>query len=526
MCGQIWPKITSKVAQLMKTDQTTESVQLTAAETTLLQEYLKAMDEIAKREPPHLPAEIWDKAWPEIERTGKVPAKYRDRIGVNDVTERKHHFEGGRLVMDDGEQVTKGYYDIVWESWNSERAQIEAKYHDIIIKALRYALSNEKEAAEAQPVIDLLRQIIGEGMENMTPEQLSTAITNNLLSSAYAPMFSGALVNDFMQINTRGIKADSFTKKAVIKTKDGHKFTIEHFDKLLKALSTPAKKILNTAIIYLASVNYYDTRNVTATVEIPLIEYGEACGYQLTPRTMPTAAEQAAENKAVQQRIKEFKKDVRRDLRDVSSALWTAEETKGRNKGDYAEMRIISSHKIIKGLIKINFDVDAAAYLVQSYVMQHPNALLKIDNRNPNAYVLGYKIAQHNSMDANAHKGTNNTLSVESLLAAAPEIQSYEELQARGQRNWKDKIKRPLENSLDELVNVGVLSKWEYRDPTTGNTYNPETAQPMTWAQYSRLMVDFIMVDTPDQTERRAARSEAKKADKGKASNGKGQKKA
>lgn len=342
-----------------------------------------------------------------------------------------------------------------------------------------------------------------------TPQgQLNTAITSNLLSSAYAPMYSGALVNDFMQINTRGVKADSFTKKAVIKTKDGHKFTIEHFDKLLKALSTPAKKILSAAIIYLASVNYYNTQNVTATAEIPLIEFGEKCGYQLTPRTMPTPEEQIAENKAVQQRIKDFKKDVRRDLRDIKSVTWTAEETKGRNRGDYSEISIISSHRIINGLIIINFDVDAAAYLAKSYLMQHPNALFAVDNRNPNAYVLGYKIAQHNSMDVNVAKGTNNTLSVESLLTAAPEIQSIEELKAKGQRNWKDKIKRPLENSLNELIKVGVLRKWEYRDPTTGKTYTSDTAQPMTWAQYSRLMVDFIIINAPDQSKRREANAD------------------
>jgi hypothetical protein len=349
-------------------------------------------------------------------------------------------------------------------------------------------------------------------LSQMTPEQLSSVITNNLLSRPYLPMLNGALVNDFMQINTRGLAADKFSKRAVYVTKDGHKFTIEHFDKLLRGLSTPAKKILNMAIMFLTANNYYNADRITPTVEIPLIDYGEKCGYQLTPRKMATLEEQAAEDKAVHNRIVEFKKDVRRDLRDIAETKWTAEETRGRNKGDYAEMRIISSHRIIKGLIRINFDVDAAAYLVHSPVMQHPMALFAVDNRNPNAYVLGYKIALHNSNDNNAARGTNNTLSVKSLLAAAPEIQSYEELQARGQRNWKDKIKKPLENSLNELVKRGVLSKWEYRDPTTGTTYTPETAQPMTWAQYSRLMVDFIMVNAPDQTERREAKAEAAQA--------------
>lgn len=482
---------------------------LTAAETKALSDYMQKIEDLGQREPQKLPAEIWDKVWPEIQATGQVPAEYRDRIGVNPIKERKHHFEGDRVVFEDGEQITNGYYDIVWERWNSERAQLEAEYHDVIIKALRYALSNEKEAAETQPLLELLKRIIGEGMENMTPEQLSTAITNNLLSNPYLPMLNGALVNDFMQINTRGLTADKFTKRAVYVTKDGHKFTIEHFDKLLRALSTPAKKLLNTAVMFLTASNFYNTDRITPTVEIPLIEYGEKCGYQLTPRKMATPEEQAAEDKAVQNRIVEFKKDVRRNLRDIKNVTWTAEETKGRNRGDYDELSIISRHKIINGYIRINFDVDAAAYLVQSYLMQHPTALLAVDNRNPNAYALGYKIAQHNSMDTNAARGTNNTLSVESLLAAAPEIQTIDDLRKKGQRNWKDKIKRPLENSLNELINVNVLKKWEYRDPTTGKTYTAETAKPMTWAQYSRLMVDFIMVDAPDQSERREAKAEA-----------------
>ena len=492
----------------MKPEQTTESVQLTAADTALLQEYMQAMDEIAQREPQRLPAEIWDKVWPEIQATGQVPAEYRDRIGVNQITDKATG------------ETRPGYYDIVWERWNSESVQLNEKYHDVIIKALRYALSNEKAAAETAPLIDLLKSLIAD-VESMTPEQVQAIITDNLLSSAYLPMLNGAPANELMQITTKGLKADGFTKNATITTKDGHKITIERFDKLQGLLSTPAKKILDTALLYLTSGNYYrGKRNtVTPTVEIPLIEYGEACGYQLTPQKMETPEEQAAENRRVNERIKDLKKNVRRDLRDISSIVWSGEETRGRNKGDYKEMRIISSHSISKGLIKINFDIEAAAYFVNAYIMQYPTALLKHDNRKPNAYVIGRKIAFHNSNDQNRAAGTDSTLSVKSLLAAAPEIPTIDDIKARGQRNWKDKIKKPLEIALDENISVGLISKWEYRDPKSGETYTSETAQPMTWTQYSRLMIDFAMIDAPEQTDRREAKAEAARqaaADKGK----------
>ena len=87
---------------------------LSAAETEALREYLRELEAVQEREPQKLPAAIWDKVWPEIQATGQVPAEYRDRIGVNDVKERKHHFEGDRVVFEDGEQITKGYYDIEW----------------------------------------------------------------------------------------------------------------------------------------------------------------------------------------------------------------------------------------------------------------------------------------------------------------------------------------------------------------------------------------------------------------------------
>lgn len=144
----------------------TNTARLTA---TVLQEYLQAMDEIAQREPEKLPAEIWDKVWPHIQATGEVPAEYRDRIGVNDITVHSDIVDGKHRYIPEG-KATKGYYDIVWERWNAERGQIESRYHDVIIKALRYALSNEKAAADTAPLMDLLKSLIAD-VESMTPEQ-------------------------------------------------------------------------------------------------------------------------------------------------------------------------------------------------------------------------------------------------------------------------------------------------------------------------------------------------------------------
>lgn len=137
----------------------------------LLREYLTRIDKLQQREPEKLTDEQWDSAWVHIQKTGEIPEEYRDRIGVSDITERKHHFEGARLVMDDGEQTTKGYYDIVWESWNSEISELERKYHDVIVKALRYALNTDD---ENRPLLELLQSLVNK--ENITAEEVRQAL--------------------------------------------------------------------------------------------------------------------------------------------------------------------------------------------------------------------------------------------------------------------------------------------------------------------------------------------------------------
>lgn len=335
------------------------------------------------------------------------------------------------------------------------------------------------------------------------------------LQKDFIPILDGALSKDVMRISTKSAKMDNFTKTATIRQSSSSSITIERFDQMQGALSTSAKKILDTSLAFLGAMNYFrsSSKQPSLSVEIPLIEYGEANGYQLTPRTMGTQEEQEAEQRRVDERIRELKRSIKRDLTDLASITWTGTETKGKNKGDYSSMRIISSHSIRKGIITVNFDVEAARYFVNAYVMRWPTVLLKHDNRNPNAYVIGRKIAYHNGNDQNAAAGTNCTLSVSSLLAAAPEIQTIEELKARGQRNWKDKIKKPLESALNDNVSIGLLEKWEYRDPGTGTTYTPDTAQALTWVEYEHLMIDFIMrASDPAQEERRAAKEAAKAA--------------
>lgn len=147
----------------------------TEADIEELRNYLNEMEEVIEREPEQLPAEIWDKVWPQIQETGEIPEEYRDRIASKEVPaqDEKYHFlQSDRPFL--------GYYDLVWERWNEECNQIECKYQDVILKALHYILYEQKKEERKQkkgsntPILDLLRALINS--KSVTTEQVRAAL--------------------------------------------------------------------------------------------------------------------------------------------------------------------------------------------------------------------------------------------------------------------------------------------------------------------------------------------------------------
>lgn len=339
----------------------------------------------------------------------------------------------------------------------------------------------------------------------------------NLFNNAFLPMANGTLTNTLIALSAnsmRDLTPDPLRGGRVsFTTSKGCEIVIEGYDKLQRGISVSCKKLLNAATSKLTAQNSYcaDPAHINPTVILDLKDYLRANGVKIDPRPCSTKEESEAERKRIKSLMDKAKRDITADLDLASSIAQTFTETKGKNKGDWSKIRIISSGSVSRGKIRINFDVDAARYLTRGYLMQFPTPLLKIDNRDTNSYVIGYKIALHNSMDSNQAAGTADTLSVKSLLAEAPDIMSYEELKAKGRRDWKVQIKARLENCLGALVEIGYLYKWHYRDPMTGIFFDARQADTLSWADYSGLMVDFAVLNTlSDQSPRIEAKAKKK----------------
>lgn len=372
---------------------------------------------------------------------------------------------------------------------------------------------------------DALRSMLGgilsDAKSTMTEllaiKKKACIIPPSVFDSPVLPVQNGPLINAFLSLSGERIR-DDYSQNEYI-DKDGHRISIEDTEGFVFGASQ--KKLMMAILLYYSLTTLYCSEVPDTAVRIPLIAYGAANGLRLIPEKKDTEEEQEKERKRVAERLKEFRKTVQRDLDCIGKLRFTGEQTKNIVKKEaetntaendektdddknnsaspdftFVDQKFISSGTIKNGTIIVELDPEMAKYLSHCPLMQFPPILLKDDSRKPNAFTLGVKIALHYSNRKNQGSRTNNTLSVKSLLACAPEIPSYEQATAKNQRNWKQKIIEPLESALNENMRIGYLKSWSYRDPSAKTTYPAEMVQFFSWEQYRRLMIDFEVADT------------------------------
>ncbi len=342
---------------------------------------------------------------------------------------------------------------------------------------------------------------------------------NNMLhafaeqSPFFQPLLNDPVINTLPSISTRAKNVSLNTRTDVATaTKNGVTIMMDDYSKLSTKLRPSAFKLLDAATCQLTTINH--TKGENETVHFSLRDYARQCNIDIDPYPCDTPEEAEKEAARAKGTLKEFRKEVATDLEALFSArlAWKNEDMRTGEEKDFADIRIIAKKGIKSGEVFITFFSDIADYLfTRKYIMQYPVSLRAIPNTNPNCYAIGRKLAQYNSMDANANAGRADRIGVKSLLQAAPEIQSYEEMIASGNRNWKTRIKKPLEDSLNLLVEYGVLTNWEYCG-TNGKQLTREEMDTSSFPVFSGFLVHFTMNNAPDQTERRANKAKEKQA--------------
>lgn len=379
------------------------------------------------------------------------------------------------------------------------------EYVESLPPEVREQLQAEIEQEKAESVepedITILDACSGKPAESKNG---STAIAiQNLFQKAFATMLSGAITSHLTTINTTVKKPsiDTVTGEASIKLNNGFVLHIENYDRTHREWKQSTIKLLHICTLLLTEGNHYREKKpdaIKATVAFNISDYMHLLNI---PNTQSSRKEARAR----------IKKDL--DTLRHSSIDWK-EKNRGKEKA-YLNTPILGGSYGIdkKGNVIVTFSPQFAEYLIQdAYLMQYSLPLLRVDERNANAYPLGYKLLTHNSIDHNIKVGTSDIISVKKALEACPSIPTYDELQAKGDRHWERKIKDALERTLDSIPNM----RWEYCN-SKGLPLSDEQLADSSYPTFIGLYIHFEVTNAPDQTKRLKAKAE--RASKRKARN-------
>lgn len=268
--------------------------------------------------------------------------------------------------------------------------------------------------------------------------------------------------------------------------------SLDNYKFLSGCFTVSTHKLLMAALTAFTTNNHIGLDNQQPVKEtavyISFNEYATACGYDVYPRE-DESPEQAQKRTKVQKRKARQKINKDLDILYAASLEWCENVGHGKND-DYLSTRLISQKGFLNGHIKIVFTAEFAEYLHKRMLTQYPYALYTLDERNANAYKMGYKMSIYYMNDTNIRCGRNDRLKVQTLLSVCdlPDIDTV----IRHRNSWRDRIRKPFERALNHLVDCGLLRNWYYKEDNSFNDF----------IEWSKTTVTFELADAPDPTDR------------------------
>lgn len=211
-----------------------------------------------------------------------------------------------------------------------------------------------------------------------------------------------------------------------------------------KPLAASAHRLLDFLMLELSRHNELKGVNKTTAIRIDFDELAAAFG--------------KTDGKSRQRLRKQVQDDLERIYQVEVHYQNTArkDELKGRIISEYRPFEKDRRH------IEVNFAPVFVSYMTNRYIMPFNRKLLAISGNYPNAYPIGRKLDEHYTSIPMRRKGTYDRLAVLTLLKAAPDIPTFEEVRDNHKREYSKLIINPLEIALEQLVKEGIIYEWTY----------------------------------------------------------------
>lgn len=364
----------------------------------------------------------------------------------------------------------------------------------------------EKQGISEEAVVENLRKEINALEKNSKATQRASADLTRWTAS-YWPSLHGKASDAMSLMPKQAIQVDPYSEAGSITSKDV-KLIIRELDKISGKMGVSTHKLLSMAIAVFTGLNNTglgSQRDLkTGRAFIPLKAYAAKCGYDVYEHPTTSAAEEEQEAKRAKNALDNARKKIKKDLQFLLAARLSWEEKIRGKSRNFDEINILGRGSIRNGQILVEFSSSMAEYLLQLPLTQYPASLLKVDERNNNAYSMGLAMAEHYSMDGNHIMGTANLLKVGTLLQYTS-LPGIDDIRAQ-RKSWEERLKEPFEKALDELTRCGLLADWRYSKSKGEELTFDEATNFTEYEDWAGTLIYFELKDAPDHTVRIAAR--------------------
>ena len=278
------------------------------------------------------------------------------------------------------------------------------------------------------------------------------------------PIYHGEYIKMAADVTKRPQKMEPLSNEIVINGgQRDYIYKLANADKIKGLNRINTHKLFMVCVAGFTKQNSYKDKSgkIDTKVSFPVKDYAALLGYNVLEKPTTTPEEAEKEKKRANECLKFARREIKQDLNILYECSYSwREKIRGKDE-DISDMRIISSKTMRNGYIEVGISIEFAEYLIKHSAMtQYPQVLLSVDGQHNNAYYLGLKMAEQWHIYKNQAKGTNNILSIKTILdnVDLPSIEKIKEQRA----SWQGRIKESLEQALDYLQEKQFLKSWEY----------------------------------------------------------------
>lgn len=323
---------------------------------------------------------------------------------------------------------------------------------------------------------------------------------------SFLPVLHGKATSAIASMSGKSAEPNQINDTASIVSGDV-KIVMHGFSELMGSLGLSTHKLLSAGIACFTDQNHTgikekEIRNLR--VAIPLKEYALKCGYDVEQHPTDTPEEAEKEAKRAKNALDNARKKIKKDLEVLRCSSLTWKETVKKKTRDFIDIGVLGASGIKGGVIYMEFTASMGEYLIQLPINQYPTALLGLDERKSNAYIIGLKMAEHSNNINNIPRNTAQLLRVKTLLKITnlPDIKTVK----KNGNSWEDRIKEPLERCLDDLRFCGLLTDWYYSH-SKGVELTDKEATFNDYEEWENTLIHFELANSIDHKPRIEAKA-------------------